>query len=1406
VNPDGQQQSSSVSSQFVTSMLNPSPDAGIDSFFESTPQVDVQASTIIAPLTLTAPTLPHPTIPTISLVPQAPTPQTTSPITFLYMDQRMDEAVKVVVLIQSDRLRDEAQAKNEEFLNNLDENIQKIIKDQVKEQVKVQVSKILPKIEKTVNEQLEAEVLTRLSNSSNTSYAVATDLSEMELKNILIEKMESNKSIHRSNEQRNLYKTLVDAYESDKIILDTYGYTVTLKRRRDDADKDEEPSAGSDRGSKRRREGKDPESTSNQKEKATKTTSKSTQGSKSHQKTASESAPAEEPMQTTQDLEEPSHQDDLAKQADSRSSFNELMDTPVDFSAFLMNRLKVDTLTPELLAGQTYELMKRSYENLQYPHNLLKPLPVIPNSRGRRVIPFDYFINKDLEYLRGGASSRKYINSVTKTKAADYGHIKWIEDLVPRTSSTNLQSTGSLLEISTQVVEWHNNKHLDWITVRKDDDKLYKFKEGDFKRLRIQDIEDMFTASGSRKVDKSHGRRTLCFQRLSKNVHKKHRHPTAYERSSTRASAMIQAIDKQLKMRRIMRSLEKFVGGRLYEGDFRSKSKNIGIVPTEMELILEQTQQSISHKVSVDPHGFADTMDGMNIPANDAPAEQAHAIALPTRTDDQNFPLSKWVPIGKSNCVLDVQKTQRNPIFPIDLDEQWFNLHKDIIRDALDITPTNDNNPYVAPPLSYTVIEYINTLGYLGTLRNVSTMFINALFQPWRAILSMINMCLTEFVQSIQTFLTDRKNLATALRGKKRTTHLLILNEHVAKYQQYLDAEHGKADEEGATESLKATKGTKPMAAKATKPGGDKASTLTSMQPPKPKPAPTQPSKAVPKKKRKLVKETTDEPSSAKRLKGGLEPAYNEEEANLQQALELSLKEQAERTQGPARPVVIREPDSGRIQLLLDVKGKGKEKRRTPMLTEASGHAESPSLDAELALTDKATDASTPQNPEQMDEEFTTTAYPNVQENLKLPSEDPVILDEPASSTGTLNNLSSHDNKNYSTTTSTITKLRRSDPIATHCRLGDASFTSSSFHLPAVDMKEILQQRISRRSQKKRKRRDVQRTPSRSPPPQPPPSPPPAGASGAPGTLEALGSSQLPHPPPPSTGASGSAQQQGSKALSSSKSTALAPQFMAWSTSDTRYKSAGVSRTQELSPTDSLIQDDSITDEQMNPEGDQVRVDVNRPLPLGGPPCHDTIQTKFFFNKDLEYLRYGSKGSSPALSISKMKAASYPDFGLELLVPEQMWIDDVHASPSRRKEVRSNMQILSVVGIKAYSRYGDFEDLNLLLLQGHLDHLPGSDKQMLSTAVKLWTRNLVIRQRIKDFQLALAYIVKEFKIKRLNPGMNTRFWIQKDMTRSKEFIAAIKRRLETRRIYRNLECFVGGRVRDIDYRLLQRTK
>nr|GFA40531.1 hypothetical protein [Tanacetum cinerariifolium] len=325
VNPDGQQQSSSVSSQFVTSMLNPTLDVGMESIFETTSQMDAQTPTSVAPLPMTAPTMIPSTITTITTTSQAPILPTTVPSTIIqnlpnfgslfgfdnrlrtleanffkfmqmnqfaeavfaipgivqrYMDQRMNEAVKVVVQIQSDRLYDEAQRENDEFLKIVDENMQKIIKEQVKEQVKVQVFKILLRIEQTVNEQLEAEVLTRSSHSSKTSYAVAADLSEMELKKILIEKIEGNKSVQRSDEQRNVYKALVEAYEFDKIILDTYGETVTLKRRRDDdADKDEEPSARPDRGSKRCREGKDPESASAPTETATRRAGRSTQGS-----------------------------------------------------------------------------------------------------------------------------------------------------------------------------------------------------------------------------------------------------------------------------------------------------------------------------------------------------------------------------------------------------------------------------------------------------------------------------------------------------------------------------------------------------------------------------------------------------------------------------------------------------------------------------------------------------------------------------------------------------------------------------------------------------------------------------------------------------------------------------------------------------------------------------------------------------------------------------------------------------------------------------------------------------------------------------------------------------------------------------------------------------------------------
>ncbi|GJY68659.1 hypothetical protein Tco_0471641 [Tanacetum coccineum] len=67
----------------------------------------------------------------------------------------------------------------------------------------------------------------------------------------------------------------------------------------------------------------------------------------------------------------------------------------------------------------------------------------------------------------------------------------------------------------------------------------------------------------------------------------------------------------------------------------------------------------------------------------------------------------------------------------------------------------------------------------------------------------------------------------------------------------------------------------------------------------------------------------------------------------------------------------------------------------------------------------------------------------------------------------------------------------------------------------------------------------------------------------------------------------------------------------------------------------------------LNPKGNRVVHDISKPLPLGGPPGQVTIQTQYFFNKDMEYLISGGKERRNALLISKLKAAYYPDFRLE---------------------------------------------------------------------------------------------------------------------------------------------------------------
>ncbi|GJS67383.1 hypothetical protein Tco_0681947 [Tanacetum coccineum] len=311
----------------------------------------------------------------------------------------------------------------------------------------------------------------------------------------------------------------------------------------------------------------------------------------------------------------------------------------------------------------------------------------------------------------------------------------------------------------------------------------------------------------------------------------------------------------------------------------------------------------------------------------------------------------------------------------------------------------------------------------------------------------------------------------------------------------------------------------------------------------------------------------------------------------------------------------------------------------------------------------------------------------------------------------------------------------------------------------------------------------------------------------------------------------------------------------------------------------------------VNPEGHRIVPDISNPLPLGGPPGQVTIQPQFFFNKDLEYLLTGDKERNRALSISKLKAALYQDFGLEELVPS-LWIEseqvydisaaygithwwfsrkqfyiNKHSEPSDRDAVRSHMRILSVISIKTYERYGynylreivlrradyneykisekdfkslhpnDFEDLNILHIQGKLDHLPKQDKVNLHNAdaydfpfkedytIVFKPRAVIYRDRDDNRKMMrinevhkfsdgtltrikekLDFMVKDFKLFKFNKGMENRKWTEDDKRRSEDFIEVIERRLKIRRIFQSLESFVGGRLRDIDYRLISRTE
>ncbi|GKE56950.1 hypothetical protein Tco_1496135, partial [Tanacetum coccineum] len=136
------------------------------------------------------------------------------------------------------------------------------------------------------------------------------------------------------------------------------------------------------------------------------------------------------------------------------------------------------------------------------------------------------------------------------------------------------------------------------------------------------------------------------------------------------------------------------------------------------------------------------------------------------------------------------------------------------------------------------------------------------------------------------------------------------------------------------------------------------------------------------------------------------EPSGHDESSSLYVALGLT---ESDTKSDEEMPPVVKSGDQDKGQTRLDpgIQDKGQTEPNPDDVAESQpssthGVHAGPNLEHTDA---EATDTTSQPQLGQMDEEFTTTAYHNVQENLKLTVDEPVIPEEPASSTGTLSSL-----------------------------------------------------------------------------------------------------------------------------------------------------------------------------------------------------------------------------------------------------------------------------------------------------------------------------------------------------------------------------------------------------------------
>ncbi|GJW41381.1 hypothetical protein Tco_0067226 [Tanacetum coccineum] len=355
----------------------------------------------------------------------------------------------------------------------------------------------------------------------------------------------------------------------------------------------------------------------------------------------------------------------------------------------------------------------------------------------------------------------------------------------------------------------------------------------------------------------------------------------------------------------------------------------------------------------------------------------------------------------------------------------------------------------------------------------------------------------------------------------------------------------------------------------------------------------------------------------------------------------------------------------------------------------------------------------------------------------------------------------------------------------------------------ARDHTDQLLTDLAEARKKKKKRHDSPKTPPGSPPHQPPPPPPPAGPSG---TSGASGSSQLP-PPPPLLSTNQSDQSTSIAAPSSSK-TAASAEYTAWTTTNTRLKPPATPEPAWSIPSSDLP------------------VPVNNWASALASTYAPPPENLFYFAQLVGHVPKGrsinynrSSGlESPSSMYDYMKTIVLRRADLnEYIIAER---DFKYLYPSDFEDLQLMDQKLGdqttgrrlPTGIESYQTQLNltkprwdatgFEFKHDFTVINSSRAVTFRDKYGVQMIMRFNEIHKFSDGTLQQIDEALDYRVKEFKVNRMNPGLNTRFWIRKDVERSKEFMFAIQKRLKTKRIFRNLESFVGGRIREGDYRPL----